>query len=85
MRRTFLTLYTPRSYKSQKQIKPLPSEMPQQKQITTKNFYDREKQKTPHHRRYKKQKTSITEKKQKSLIDIKNEQPKRAVTQLALR
>ena len=50
MRRTFLTLYTPRSYKSQKQTKPLVSEMPLQKTSIT-------EKKTTHHRRYKKQST----------------------------
>ena len=59
MRRTFLTLYTSRSYKSQKQIKPLASDMPRQKHLSNKE----------------KTKTSITKKKQKSSIDIKNKKP----------
>ena len=53
MRRTFLTLYIPRSYKSQKQTKTLASEMPE--------------------RHKPQQKHSITEKKQNSFIDMKNE------------
>ena len=44
MRRTFLTLYTSRRYKSQKQTKPLASEMPQRKNTQQKHSITEKKQ-----------------------------------------
>ena len=66
MRRTFLTLYISRSDKLQ--TKPLASEMPQQKQTTTKKTLSkREKNKTLSNR--EKTKPSLLEKKPPSIED----------------
>ena len=72
MRRT--PLYTSRSYKSQKQTKPLASEMPNKNKPQQKKLSNREKQ-NPLSQRKNKQKPSITEKKQtKTLSKRENKQ-----------
>ena len=70
MRRTFLTLYIPRSWKSQKQTKPLAQEMSQRNKPQQKPFPYRENKKIPLYQRktpiiedIKNKNLSITEKK----------------------